>query len=209
MCSNAYYSATGYLPCNACPTGSTNVGVGNKDCTICKANYQMTSSGCIYCSYGAASTPECLSGYTYKSTGCYKLITAALKWDDAVTSCNKNYNGWLITVSSQAENDIAYSMVTNKNLWIGLGDAQKEGTLMLVNDEGQAIYKNWNSGEPNNGIGNYEEDCVAMLYGISGKWNDESCGTAYGYICETNIQYKNTICKNSLYNMINPVLRRK
>ena len=53
------------------------------------------------------------------------------------------------------------------------------------------VLTNWNTGEPNNGAGVYEEDCIVIHGMLAGKWDDRPCapgGAAiegvYPIVCE-------------------------
>ena len=51
-------------------------------------------------------------------------------------------------------------------------------------------YTNWKDGQPNNGAGNGEEDCVITLVNPLGKWQDESCARSWPcYTCECTKGY--------------------
>ena len=78
------------------------------------------------------------------------------------------------------------------NFWIGISDKAKEGHFTYESD-GKAIgWKNWDSGEPNNGRRGIfwswtwsNEDCVeSVLIRGKGKWNDESCDVHRSFVCE-------------------------
>lgn len=85
--------------------------------------------------------------------------------------------GYLTTISSQEEQDFVYTNgVRNPNVtysfdngaWIGLNDAEMEGTFVWENGE-PVTFTFWEQGEPNNANGN--EDYVQMKID-NGKWND-------------------------------------
>ncbi len=65
--------------------------------------------------------------------------------------------------------------------WIGANDIAVEGSWVWLN-EGQLVYSNWRSGEPNNS-GN--EDC-ARFREWDGLWNDWKCGNKSSFVCEYN-----------------------
>ena len=75
--------------------------------------------------------------------------------------------------------------------FIGATDAVTEGTFLW--DDGTALtYTNYRAGEPNNGSGQYEEDCLVLAGKKSvDMWDDRPCTTAvvagagaYSYVCE-------------------------
>ena len=63
-------------------------------------------------------------------------------------------------------------------------------TLFAMPAAGQSFRVNWNTGEPNNGLNMYEEDCVVMSGATAGKWDDRPCAAGppiagtYGFVCE-------------------------
>jgi hypothetical protein len=80
--------------------------------------------------------------------------------------------GHLTTVNDANENSWIYSHFSNygsvnRRIWIGLTDAQVEGSFHWINGEALA-YSNWESGEPS-GDGDY-----VHMYWNDGKWNDLS-----------------------------------
>ena len=62
--------------------------------------------------------------------------------------------------------------------WLGGTDAALDGTYTW--DTGESfVYSAWAPGEPNNVGG--DEDCLELR---TGSWNDQSCGSPRGYVCE-------------------------
>ena len=104
--------------------------------------------------------------------------------------------GYLVTIRSQEENDFVLSLLPGvpfNGTWIGGYELNGvEGDWHWVSGE-PWDYTNWNpgTGEPNNGLGNAEEDAV-NLWGTgsgfpAGKWNDCQTGNldpAYVYVVE-------------------------
>ena len=133
-----------------------------------------------------------------------------ISWTDARnTAATMSFNGmtgYLVTITSATENAFVQSKVA-ANSWIGASDAAVEGTWKWVTgpeadtqfwaDEpnppagtaettvGSAVgglYNNWQSGEPNNYLG--DED-YAHIYSASGYWNDFPLSSGIGgYIVE-------------------------
>jgi hypothetical protein len=79
--------------------------------------------------------------------------------------------GNLVTINDAAENQWVFNMWGDHFLWIGLNDAQNEGTFAWVSGE-IVGYTNWAPGEPNNFNG--DEDYVIMYPNSfsTGQWND-------------------------------------
>lgn len=114
------------------------------------------------------------NGHTY-----YKS-TMRQSWFGARMSAHAA-GGYLTTISSMAEQDYVYTNgVRNPNItysfengvWIGLNDADMEGTFVWENGE-PVTFTYWEQGEPNNANGN--EDFVEMKID-NGKWNDYNAG---------------------------------
>ena len=116
----------------------------------------------------------------------YELVTvavAALNWSearDAAAAMNFNgMQGYLATVTSQAENDFIVNNISApdvEDLRIWIGGFQAPGSLepdqgwQWITGETWA-YTNWNDGEPNNSNG--DEGCLE--YDDSEQWNDANC----------------------------------
>ena len=87
--------------------------------------------------------------------------------------------GHLVTINDQAENNFVFGTFgsfggTTRSLWIGLNDADIEGSFVWTSGE-PVTYLNWESRAPNNANGN--EDYVhmepnAVGWPEPGKWND-------------------------------------
>ena len=74
--------------------------------------------------------------------------------------------------------------LVNSNIWMGGSDIASEGTWMWEDGKPWALYKNFASGEPNDGAGG--EDCLEMVKGNhnDGRWNDISCSDALRSVCK-------------------------
>lgn len=135
----------------------------------------------------------------------YQIVSAEgypdnlIDWSTAKTAAeSKTYggvNGYLATITDQAEHDFIMSRVTDDG-WIGANDIANEGQWRWVTGpEGEAeggagalfwlgaangtltegFFENWAPNEPNdnNGIG---EDCGQLRISVGGEWNDLPCG---------------------------------
>jgi Ca2+-binding RTX toxin-like protein len=104
------------------------------------------------------------NGHTYQ-------LSKAATWTEAQAEA-KSLGGNLVTINDQAEQDwLVKTFYQNNSLWIGYTDEKTEGTFKWVNGE-SSTYTNWNTGEPNNGLGGWDEDYVHFLADSDGKWND-------------------------------------
>ena len=131
----------------------------------------------------------------------YKFITGSIDWNTAETAAigqtAYGVNGYLATITSQAENDFISPRLSADG-WIGASDNASEGqwtwvtgpetgTLFWVGEAAGSLvpgqYANWNTGEPNNSPPS--ENC-AEYYSGSSKWNDLPCSgdDLGGYVAE-------------------------
>ncbi|MEZ5343182.1 MAG: lectin-like protein [Acidimicrobiales bacterium] len=138
------------------------------------------------------------------STGnLYEYITtpSSITWTDARAAANAatfgSSPGHLVTITSQAENDVAVIEIQG-NTWIGASDAGVENTWVWTDgpETGQTFwtgrgtgtasgYQNWSAGEPNDyGTG---ED-YAHMFASSGLWNDYPDSlNVQGYLVEYEV----------------------
>ena len=150
---------------------------------------------------GVTLTAHPAEGYTfaYWSAGLsgdvvqhqYAFINQAKTWQAAKADCQAR-GGYLVTISSAAENALVTSLVPpNMAAWIGFTDEAVEGNFVWVTGE-PVVYTNWAGGEPNNDQGALGED-YAELYtysGIEGLWNDDhsDVGWERPYVCEFEVK---------------------
>ena len=86
-------------------------------------------------------------------------------------------------------------------VFLGGSDAATEGTWLWpdnnqfwlggANGTASQSYTNWGTNQPNNGSGQYQEDCLVMRGDRADTWFDRPCDAepnaptgAYGYICQ-------------------------
>lgn len=131
----------------------------------------------------------------------YRFISGTVSYSkaksDASNTTFKGKQGYLVTITSQNENDFISTNTTGNNIWIALTDVTTEGrwiidagpelgTVIKTANSGGNItgqYNNWCSGEPNDASG---EDYAVTKWGGGSCWNDVS-GTntnILGYIIE-------------------------
>ena len=120
---------------------------------------------------------------------CFQFFTGPASFPDAETACETG-GAHLAKVSNAGQNGVVAQLSTGVVAFIGATDAVTEGTF-LWKDGTPLTYMNFRTGEPNNGSGQYEEDCLVL----DGKksvdmWDDKPCTTdivlgagAYAYIC--------------------------
>jgi hypothetical protein len=124
-------------------------------------------------------------------TSCFVFVKTLVDHDGAEAACAA-MNAHLAKVDDAATNTMLAQMVLGFDTFIGANDIAVEGTF--VYDDGTPVtYTNWRTGEPSNGGGHYQEDCVV----IEGKktpddtWDDRPCapvpnvgGGMYSYLCQ-------------------------
>lgn len=130
--------------------------------------------------FGCASAAECQT-----RTGCalhvaadraYLTCPTALAWDDAATACAR-FGGQLAVIDDATENAAVAAMVSSAS-WLGLTDAEVEGTWRSAAGAAQT-YFSWAMNQPDDSM---NEDCATL--DPSGGWNDLSCARPSSFICE-------------------------
>lgn len=131
----------------------------------------------------------------------YQYVAGPVSWSSALSSAagmsKYGTQGYLATITSQAENDFIATQLKSDS-WIGGSDSYMSDQWRWVagpegqQDSGRGFifwnsgytygYSNWNTGEPNNSGGN--ENCAQFYYSNNGKWNDLNCSNSLGYIVE-------------------------
>lgn len=137
----------------------------------------------------------------------YQYVAGPVTWSQAETaaaaSSKYGAQGYLATITSQAENDFIATQLKSDS-WIGASDSAVEGTWRWVTgpESGEqfwqgsgsgntvnSMYAHWNNPvtggtgqEPNDSGGN--EDCAEFYYSNNGLWNDLNCSSTLGYIIE-------------------------
>ena len=114
----------------------------------------------------------------------YQKVSESKTWDAARAHC-RTLGMDLAIVRSAADNAAIKAIAggSNWDVWIGLHDKTTENRWVWV-DGSNAVYTNWEPGEPNN-QGN--EDCVHMRRIPSrpdGKWNDAPCSLKLPFVCQ-------------------------
>ncbi len=107
----------------------------------------------------------------------YRFVFRPQTWASALADCAM-LGGHLATITAAAEQSFVSSRATT-NLWIGAGDAAVEGTFTWVTGD-PFVYSAFAPGEPNDSPPG--EDCVEIRGDTT--WNDESCASPRGHVCE-------------------------
>jgi F5/8 type C domain/Lectin C-type domain len=162
------------------------------------------------------------ANYKYNPTNkhFYKYVSsAAVTYADAKTGASSNTylgkTGYLVTITSQSEQDFINNNITGNNLWIATTDVVTDGTWVI--DAGPELgtvlktqngptagniadqYNNWCSGEPN-GSGHTEDYAVAKWNGGT-CWNDlpNSYSAVQGYVVEISADFPSGSGYNGVY----------
>jgi hypothetical protein len=134
----------------------------------------------------------------------YKYVSGNVSYSVAKSGASgvsfKGRTGYLVTITSQSEQDFINNNIVGNNLWIALTDEITDGTwkidagpesgTILKTQNGQTAgnisgqYNNWCSGEPNGA--NHSEDYAVTKWNGGTCWNDlpSSYGSVAGYIVE-------------------------
>ncbi|KAF1382914.1 hypothetical protein PFLUV_G00148770 [Perca fluviatilis] len=125
----------------------------------------------------------CPAEWRMFSSSCYLLSSQPRSWKDSRKDCRERGADLVVIDSSHKQTFI--SGIINRDTWIGLTDRDEEGTWKWV-DGTPLTLKRWETAQPDNGSGNPrwgDEDC-AHVRAITLEWNDLSCKSALGWICE-------------------------
>jgi len=88
----------------------------------------------------------------------------------------------LAIIESAASNTTVQSLIPGLDAWVGATDAVTENTFLWP-DNTPLTFTNFRLGEPNNGAGNGQEDCLVIEGGKGGSWDDRPCNFVFAYVC--------------------------
>ncbi len=156
---------------------------------ISNVQYSNTSGTPTYGTRVFSITLE-QANYLGESGHFYEFVSnIGIRWDDArdAAALRTYYGlqGYLATLSSQEESDLAGSQITGAG-WLGGSDEETEGEWKwMTGPEAGIVFWNgqsggsspnwafWNTGEPNEyGSGEDYAHITAPGVGVSGSWND-------------------------------------
>ena len=128
-----------------------------------------------------------------------KLVGDSVTWDNArIAASDQSFEGnigYLVTITSQAENDFIVSSFGDaiRGVWTGAfqppGSAEPAGGWQWITGE-PFVYTNWQPGEPNNSGGSENNMTLATAHFTTiGQWNDLNgvnppAGFVDGYVVE-------------------------
>ena len=120
---------------------------------------------------------------------CFVFFQAPTLYADARAACAA-IGAHVATVTSATTNTLVTQLAqAADSVFLGATDVVTENAFVW--QDGSAVtYTNWRTGEPNNGAGTYEEDCVVLQPMLAGVWDDRPCAPpptgagAYSYVCQ-------------------------
>ncbi len=131
----------------------------------------------------APAIARCKMAYEYDYNGHkYHLIEAAMSWSQAKALCEAD-GGYLLKFDSQSEdNQAAYLISEQTEIWIGLHDTDQNGAYLWL-DGTPPSFTHW-SGTP----GAASPDCVVKNTLINdGRWYPRDCIDARPAVCECTL----------------------
>uniref|UniRef100_A0AAQ5YJ90 C-type lectin domain-containing protein n=1 Tax=Amphiprion ocellaris TaxID=80972 RepID=A0AAQ5YJ90_AMPOC len=106
----------------------------------------------------------------------FVYINIPMTWTEAQSYCRAHHTD-LASVRNMTENQKVVELIpSGRKVWIGL--------FRHLSCDGEAEFRNWYNGEPNNFAQN--EYCTAMWY--SEKWNDYPCESTIPSVCSDNMK---------------------
>ncbi len=144
------------------------------------------------------------TGYSHQTyfQGSYYLLSDQFKNFDQARQAAASLGGYLVTIQSQAENQVVQTLLDNASrpcALIGLSDHLVEETHRWLNGE-VVFYTNWQNLEPNNQAYGYcansynpqcEEDAVTIAskrHLQPGGWNDVPRSLTYPFVIEIDCE---------------------
>ncbi len=130
------------------------------------------------------------TGMTAPDGSCFVMNAGPNTYAEAKAACAA-MTAHLALLKTAALDAAAEVYIGNVDTFIGGSDAITEGTW-LWDDGTPFTYTNWRTGEPNNGNGLYQEDCLAIDGSRAGKgWDDRPCDSSqvatsgrFAFLCQ-------------------------
>ncbi len=113
---------------------------------------------------------------------CFVAFKTAKKTRAAAEAACEADTMTLAIIETAASNTTVQSLITGLDAWLGATDLVTENTFLWP-DTTPLTFKNFRAGEPNNGDGNGQEDCLVIEGGKGGTWDDRPCALVLAYVC--------------------------
>uniref|UniRef100_A0A671U2A0 C-type lectin domain-containing protein n=1 Tax=Sparus aurata TaxID=8175 RepID=A0A671U2A0_SPAAU len=115
--------------------------------------------------------PVCPAGWKMFSFTCYLFSNKIDSLENGRKDC-RDRGADLVIIDTVEKQEFIFKTI-KQDIWIGLNDREKEGTWKWI-DGTPLTVAYWRTGEPNDGGGWGEEDCVQIRSGVNAKesWND-------------------------------------
>ncbi|XP_037389986.1 macrophage mannose receptor 1-like [Pygocentrus nattereri] len=123
---------------------------------------------------------------SFCATRQFYVVNEKKTWTEAQHYCREKYTD-LVTVESQEEMNALVAVLNGKTgyFWIGLRQKEnKDNTVWIWSDGSNSSYRYWNTGEPNNGVG---DNCGILVSNNAYRWNDLGCTYPDPFVCYINI----------------------
>ncbi|XP_036452771.1 macrophage mannose receptor 1-like isoform X2 [Colossoma macropomum] len=112
----------------------------------------------------------------------FHVVKVKKNWTNALKHCKEKFTD-LATIESKEDMNAVKALVrgTAGLFWIGLRQKNLRNSASWIwSDGSNSTYRNWNTKEPNNGLGDY---CVQLWKSPEYKWNDDNCTHSNPFIC--------------------------
>ncbi|XP_074430638.1 macrophage mannose receptor 1-like [Larus michahellis] len=129
--------------------------------------------------------PGCQKGWMKHGFYCYSVGQLPATFAEAKKICEEN-KGYLASVRDRYEQAFLTSVIgfnPAKYFWIGLSDAEEQGTFRWASGD-VVTFTHWNAGMPGR-----ESGCVAMTTGTSaGLWDILNCEETNMFLCKQLVE---------------------
>ncbi|CAH1276936.1 LPA, partial [Branchiostoma lanceolatum] len=125
---------------------------------------------------------------------CFRFSTGNVNFNKAKAIC-RGEGGRLAVLQDEGTDIFIRKSIRRlphrraQSYWIGLSDAQKEGTFVWSDgtELTTSAYAHWAPGNPDNAAVGDGEDCVEVRPDLDYKWNDVGCGEKRRFGCEKDV----------------------
>lgn len=141
----------------------------------------------------AIDARPCIGGdaHAMDGTSCLVFVKAKVDHDTAFAACAA-MSAHMVKIENATTNTAVAMLAAGSDTFIGATDTATEGTFVW-DDGTPVVYENFRTGEPSNGAGQYQEDCLVIegSKNPDDTWDDRPCapvpnvgGGNYAYICQ-------------------------